>query len=253
MIPESARRGMVAACCLLALLTLAAAQIPRTAHAFAFNLTPAEWAWWPDYCKARFLDLGFRPTGTQVIVDQGEIAYWRSQVGLEVFTYVHHHCAGLVWLQRARMASTPTERDFALRSAEYESDFTLVRIQPGSVMHASILVHLGQIRRAAGDQAGALSFFDRAVDSRSDFPGGYQGRAMIERDRRNLEGAIEALRKGSAATEGRSAELEYHLGLALLDAGQIDEALIHAKRAYELGFTLPALRDRLRKAGRTLD
>ena len=253
MIHASTRRSAAAVQFLIALLIVAAAQTPRTANAFAFNLTPAEWAWWPGYCKARFLDLGFRPTGVHVIVDQGEIAFWRSQIGLDIFTYVHHHCAGLVWLQRARMASTPTERDFALQSAEYESDFTLVRIPPGSTMHASILVHLGQIRRAAGDQDGALSFFDRAVDSRSDFPGGYQGRAMIEQDRRDLDGAIEVLRKGSEATGGRSAELEYYLGLALLDAGKPDDALIHARRAYELGFALPALRDRLRKAGRALD
>lgn len=226
----------------------------RPAQAFTFDLSPSEWAWWPDYCKARYLDLGFRATGASgAMMTPGEIAFWRSHVGLEVFTYVHHHCAGLVWLQRARLSSTPTERDFALRSAEYESDFTLVRIPQGSTMHASILVHLGQIRRAAADADGALAYFDRAIESRPDFPGGYQGRAMIERDRRNLDAAIKVLQRGSDATEGKSAELEYHLGLALLDAGRPDDAVVHARRAYEIGFALPALRDRLRQAGRSLD
>lgn len=238
----------------LALVLLGVTLNPRFAHGFTFDLSSSEWAWWPDYCKARYQDLGFRATGAgNAVMSPGEIAFWRSHVGLHVFTYVHHHCAGLIWLQRARQADTTSARDFALRSAEYESDFTLVRISPGSAMHASILVHLGQIRRAAGDADGAIAYFDRAIESRSDFPGGYQGRAMIARDTRNLEEAIKILQRGSEATERQSAELEYHLGLALLDAGRPDDALVHARRAYEIGFPLPALRDRLRQAGRSLD
>ena len=42
-------------------------------------------------------------------------------------------------------------------------------------------------------------------------------------------------------------EAHYNLGLALLEAGDIDSAKLHAKKAYELGYPLPGLREKLKK------
>lgn len=238
------------ACLFIAL----AGSASRPAQAFTFDLTESEWAWWPDYCKARYIDLGFTATGAVgQVLSKAEIAAWYSQLGPDIFTYIHHHCAGLVWLQRARMATTETERQFSLKSAEYESNFTLIRIPPGSTMHTDILVHMGQIKRAAGDREAAVNYFDQAIQSRPDYATGYLGKALVYRDRKELPRAIEVLRAGSTATGGESRELEYHLGLALLDAGQHDDARVHARRAYALGFPLPALRDRLAAAGYPLE
>jgi len=233
----------------------AASQLTGTAaHAFTFDPTAAEWAWWPGYCKARYLDLGMSPSAQGIqTLSRAEISAWRYELGDDVFTYVHHHCAGLIWLQRARLATTAAERDFALQSAEYESNFTLIRIPPASDTYADIVVHMGQIKRAAGNGDAALGFFEQAIQSRPDRAAGYLGKALVMRDRKKTDLVIAALRAGSQATGGESRELEYHLGLALLDAGQFEDARGHARRAYELGFPLPALRDRLAAAGFPLD
>jgi tetratricopeptide (TPR) repeat protein len=50
-----------------------------------------------------------------------------------------------------------------------------------------------------------------------------------------------------------SANVHYNLGLVLLDLKDYDGALVHAKKAYELGFQLPGLRNKLREAGRWTD
>lgn len=42
----------------------------------------------------------------------------------------------------------------------------------------------------------------------------------------------------------------YNLGLAFLDIGDADRALVHAWRAYETGYDLPGLRRRLEKIGK---
>lgn len=236
------------------LLSAIAVVAGRPAAGFTFDLSESEWAWWPGYCKARYNDLGMSATGARgSSLSRTEIAAWRSQLGEDVFTYIHHHCAGLVWLQRARLATSRAEREFALSSAEYESNFTLARIPPGSAMHADILVHMGQIKRAAGDTQAALGFFEQAIGSRPGHAAGYLGKALVMRDKKDIAGAVAVLEAGSIATGGESREIEYHLGLALLDLGQHEAARSHARRAYELGFPLPALRDRLAAAGFPLD
>lgn len=44
--------------------------------------------------------------------------------------------------------------------------------------------------------------------------------------------------------------VHYNLGLVLLDLKDYDGALAHARKAYDLGFQLPGLRNKLREAGR---
>lgn len=61
----------------------------------------------------------------------------------------------------------------------------------------------------------------------------------------------EAIKQFDAAeplAEG-SANIHYNLGLAYLDLNRFDDALRHAHQAYALGFPLPGLRDRLKRAG----
>lgn len=55
--------------------------------------------------------------------------------------------------------------------------------------------------------------------------------------------------KKSLSLNPNSAETQYNYGLLLLDQKEYSAAVKHAKRAYALGYPLPGLRDRLRKAG----
>ena len=47
-----------------------------------------------------------------------------------------------------------------------------------------------------------------------------------------------------------NANIHYNLGLVYLDLGEFEKSLDHAHRAYALGFPLPGLRDRLKRAGK---
>jgi Tfp pilus assembly protein PilF len=49
---------------------------------------------------------------------------------------------------------------------------------------------------------------------------------------------------------GDNPNLHYNMGLVYLDLKDYDKALTHAHRAYQLGFNLPGLRQRLQKAGK---
>jgi len=50
-----------------------------------------------------------------------------------------------------------------------------------------------------------------------------------------------------------NAEVHYNAGLVYLELNDIEKALIHAKRAYALGYPLPGLRKRLAQMGHSVD
>src|SRR5574343_128205 len=64
--------------------------------------------------------------------------------------------------------------------------------------------------------------------------------------------SAEAIKFLNEAVElgGESANLYYNLGLTYLDLKQYDKALDNAHRAYQMGFPLPGLRDRLKRQGK---
>ena len=49
--------------------------------------------------------------------------------------------------------------------------------------------------------------------------------------------------------EPDSAEINYNAGLVYVDLREYDSALRHARRAYELGYPLPGLRNKLKRLG----
>lgn len=55
--------------------------------------------------------------------------------------------------------------------------------------------------------------------------------------------------KAALAIDPNSVEAHYNLGLLYADMGKFEEAKVHAKQAYELGYPLPGLRNILTKAG----
>jgi tetratricopeptide (TPR) repeat protein len=64
--------------------------------------------------------------------------------------------------------------------------------------------------------------------------------------------ALKMLEEAEATAED-NANLHYNLGLVYLDAGQYDKALLHAQKAYALGFPLPGLKNKLVAAGKWQD
>jgi tetratricopeptide (TPR) repeat protein len=92
-------------------------------------------------------------------------------------------------------------------------------------------------------------YFDRAIRFRKDdaMVRMLYGIYLVSHDRKK-EG-IEQLR--SAEKLGaKGANFHYNLGLAYFDIGDHDAALEHAKKAYDLGFPLPGLKDKLKRAGK---
>lgn len=234
-------------------LVLGATLLPRTAQALSFLPTEAEWAAWPEYCRARYVVSGAGVDSAYVTrIDPALVRSWEARMGADVWYSLHHFCAGLAFADRAKLESDKKERERTWQRAVEEYNFTFNRLPHNHPMRAEVGTRLGLAYGELGARDEADRHFDIALTECAECEIGYQGKAMYLRGRKELAAAREVLLKGDAATGGQSAQLNYMLGLVLVDLGEFDAAREHARKAYELGYPLPGLRDRLARAGHPL-
>lgn len=238
----------------LLMTVVAVGFLPRTASALAFEPSESEWATWPAYCQARYTVSGAgsdSPFADRV--SPAAVASWESRLGADVWTPLHHYCAGLILAVRAKSNPDKRQRESGLRRVIEEYSFTLRGIDDPSPMRAEIGARRGMIFADMGDSDAALRDFDTAISDCPKCAVGYQAKAMFFRNQGKLASAQEVLDAGNRATDGQSAELQYFLGIVLADMKDFAKAQEHGRKAYELGYPLPALRDRLAKAGHPID
>lgn len=228
--------------------------VPQWAAAFTFDMSEAEFSIWPMYCQARYssIEVGkehsFSMNYPRNLIEQA-----REQLGAATFERVHHWCAGMTWLNRARIESDAKLREFQLTSAKSEALFTLVGLLPDSSIIPSIFVTLGLICQEQKDFNCAIDNFEKAIATRATDPSPYSALALLHRKRKDLNLARDALLRGDKALGGKSPEIHYNLGLILLEMGDVPGALQYAQQAYLEGHPLPGLRKKLAQIGRWVE
>ena len=159
---------------------------------------------------------------------------------------LHHYCYGLIQMSRAPLVPDAQSRGYVYRRAvdEFEYAFRSSAVE-GHPFKPRIAVQLALVYRATEDYDRAMAYALQARELDPGLEGAYSARAMLFRDRGELDEAAAALEEGLAAITGESAELNYFLGLTYLDLGRNELARQHAEVAYRLGYPLPGLRNRL--------
>ncbi len=94
-------------------------------------------------------------------------------------------------------------------------------------------------------------FFERAFAFRPEDGRVWAIYALVLHRKKRFQEAITAYENAEAYGQ-KSVQMDYNIGLLLLDMGKYDEALERARKAYAGGFALPGLKKRLEAAGRTL-
>lgn len=95
-------------------------------------------------------------------------------------------------------------------------------------------------------------YFDRAIRFKADDPLVRLVYAMYLHRKGNSSEAIVQLKEAEKLGED-SANLHYNMGLIYLDVGDFESSLTHAHKAYELGFQLDGLKNRLKRAKKWRD
>jgi tetratricopeptide (TPR) repeat protein len=230
----------------LAGVLFAALIAPSVGLAYNFIPTEAEFRTWPMYCQARYasLDIG-KQQPFSVRFPKSLMDTARHQLGDHTFERVHHWCTGVIWLNRAKLEPDPKVRAFDLHEARNEANFTLVSLEGEGPLIGQILTTLALISREEKDYEGAADLLEEAIKVRPQDPGPYSALAMVQRSRKRLDLARDALQRGNEAMQGQSAEIHYNLGLILVETKDYDAALEQAHLAYEMGFPLPGLKNKL--------
>jgi tetratricopeptide (TPR) repeat protein len=226
--------------------------VSPTANALTFTPSESEWMAWPEYCRARYVVSGAGiDSEFERRMSMAEVKSWQARLG-PAWDGLHHYCAGLALHSRAKVERDPAQKKFLLQRVVSENRFTLDATPESHPMWAEIAARSGLIYGELNEESAALEHFDLAVKACPTCVMGYQGKAMYFRGRKKLPQAREALEAGIEALDGRSAELHYVLGLVLVELGDYPGATQHARTAYDMGYPLPGLRDRLARAGHPL-
>jgi Flp pilus assembly protein TadD len=228
--------------------------MPQLASAFEFVPEDLEWAAWPEYCKAVYVTqfIGARSKWGREY-PRSQVEYHRARLGEETFIHVHHYCAGLAWFQRAKLEPKRNARAYLLDRANEEMTYTFDRIPETSPLYPTIAANLAQVCKELGQTESAIAVMKRALKAQPKDPRPYLGLSVLYRDLGRSDLAREILLEGNEALAGDSIEIHYNLGLLYAEAREYDLAVEHAKKAYEGGYPLPGLADKLRRAGRWQD
>lgn len=229
------------------------ALIGAPAHAaWDFDPTAAEWASWPEYCRAQYswVNAGFTfqyqygGTVPAAIVD-----HWRQVIGTDTFIAMHHWCASIHFMNRSRREVDPHQRDFLMNRANEDATYSFDRTDPKSVVYPDMAVTVAQIRDAKGKPDQAEAVLRKSMLAQPTRAEPYVMLAMLDRKRNKLSEAREVLKQADEKTGGESAEVQYDLGLINLELGDTAAARANAFTAYRLGYPLPGLKNLLRKKG----
>lgn len=154
--------------------------IPSATAAWAPD--QAEMAALPPYCAARF--------------NEGSAAFktWRSTMG-EDFIHVHHYCAGLNFLNRARGMSSSKTRDI-LGATVREFDYVLSHAAPDFSLRAEILMNRGialSMLKRNGEAVGNLL---KAIELDPKQPRAYMTLTDLYATQKNRTKALETVTEG---------------------------------------------------------
>lgn len=102
--------------------------------------------------------------------------------------------------------------------------------------------------RLPGSSRTVTCFLKRAIDFA---PNDMVPRMLLAKhysQQGKVDDALKVLQEAEALAPG-DANLAYNMGLLYVEKKQYDQALIYAHKAYQAGFPLPGLRDKLKRAG----
>jgi tetratricopeptide (TPR) repeat protein len=153
-------------------------------HLAARPSTDADFALLPPYCKARYGK-----------TTKADVANWKRKMG-RGWTYVHHYCSGLDYLNKANMAFDEGKRTLLLNDAVKQ--FSYVQEHTGSkfILQPEITTQKGRAYLKLGQDGAALQEFHNAIKLNPKYTPAYSELSDYYSDNNDPEQARKILEQG---------------------------------------------------------
>ena len=225
---------------------------PSLSWAYTFKPSELEFRAWPAFCKVVYLRTNIGKTSPHYkhVVPSDHA---KAGAVLGDWPYgeggVHHLCAGMTLLDRARAGFDPIWKRRYLDEAESQTLFTMDKSKPGGISFTLSASQMALVLYEKGEVREALDLLDWAIQQSPSTARFYVVKATLHYRRGEYELSRDVLVLGTQRIEVPSPEIQYNLGLVLIKIGDYESAAEHAYIAYENGHPLPGLRSKLEKLG----
>jgi tetratricopeptide (TPR) repeat protein len=217
-----------------------------------FVPTATEWQAWPVYCRVQYTTVNDGINLQDEQYSQADIQQWMRALGERTFLGLHHYCASIHFLSRARAQSDPQMRQFVMNRALDDAIYSYTRTDTMSPVYPNMAIVIAQIKTEQGKPQEAMEVLQHIIKVRPERSEPYVMLALIHRKQGKLTAARDVLRDANTAAGGQSADIEYNLGLINLELGDIDAAVANAQKVYAEGYPLLGLKNKLAAKGRSI-
>lgn len=162
---------------------------------------------------------------------------WKGNLGAG-WRDLHHFCAGIVRENRGEVGH-----------ALSDYSYTLNRLDNHHYLYVFIAAKMANAYIKLKDYENAASYAERAINTNPNDAMGYIVKSKVYKQQGQALQGINILEQGFKLSNGNSAELNYHLGVAHFKQGNMEQAQKYATLAYKLGYPLPWLKNQLTAAG----
>jgi len=163
-----------------------------------------------------------------------------------------HYCAGLVYLSRAALESSEAKKIATYKRALDEISFSARKVLPDHRVYGEIHVNQAKAAYLTGDTAASRTMLEKLIAKMPTYtPAKIELARQLAKDKQ-LQDAIDLLLSVDPTVRDKSADLNYALGVYYFRLKNLDESSIYARKAYQLGYPLPWLKQQLRKNGITM-
>lgn len=160
-----------------------------------------------------------------------------------------HYCAGMVYMSRAAVAPTPDKKQYILNMALREISFSARKIFEDHRMYGEMQLNQAKVTFLLGQQDASKSLLQQLIQRNPDYIPARIELARQLAKTNQLQQAVDLLLAIDEKWREKSADLNYALGLYLFKLGKFEQSFPYAKRAYELRYPLPWLKNQLQRKG----
>lgn len=222
-------------------------------YAYNFKPTEAEFYTWDSRCKALYVSTSVGSLSRfKDLVSPHEVRKWRGSVNQKRNAQggPWHYCAGLIHLKRAKVAINDQLRQKHYEAAYSEIKYTYARISENDPWSAEMAIKLAEASDGLGRAGEASRYLNHAIERFPQYASAYTGKSYFYWKKGQIKEAIEVLEEAKGKLKRPSSEIYYFLGLYYIDDNNLEKAKENAEKAYEMGYPLPGLQNKIEKIER---